>query len=50
MSMEKPPSPAMAITCRAVSGSCAPMAWGMAFAIEPCVYEPIMRRRPLGLR
>ena len=49
MSMENPPSPAMAMTWRPRSGNCAPIAWGMALAIEPCVNEPITRRRPLGV-
>ncbi|MGY2938826.1 hypothetical protein ACVWZ6_008428 [Bradyrhizobium sp. GM6.1] len=46
ISMVKPPSPESEITCRPGCAACAPIACGMALAIEPCTNEPISRRRP----
>lgn len=50
ISIEKPPSPDIATTCRFRSVNWAPMACGRALAIEPWLKEPITRRRPLGVR
>ena len=50
ISMVKPPSPDIEITWRPGNAACAPMAWGMALAIEPWLNEPINRRLPFIFR
>ncbi len=50
ISMENPPSPAIATTCRFRSVNWAPIACGSALAMEPWLNEPITRRLPLGVR
>lgn len=50
ISMENPPSPDIATTCRSRSTNWAPIACGSALAIEPWLNEPITRRLPLGVR
>ncbi|MNV51915.1 hypothetical protein D3C71_1439810 [compost metagenome] len=50
ISIVKPPSPHMAITCLFGSVACAPIACGMALAIEPWLNEPSRRRLPFIFR
>ena len=49
-SIARPPSPDIDTTCRPGNASWAPIACGSAFAIVPCLHEPITRRRPFGVR
>src|SRR6267142_562560 len=49
ISMVKPPSPDSEITCRPGNAVCAPMACGIALAIEPCQKDPISRRAAADL-
>ena len=44
MSIVKPPSPHSAMTCRSGEPTLAPMACGMAFAIDPWLNEARIRR------
>lgn len=48
--MLKPPSPENDMTWRFGNVACAPMACSIAFAIEPWLNDPTMRRMPLTLR
>ena len=50
ISMVKPPSPESEMTWRALSIDCAPIACGMALAMDPWASEPSMRRRPFIVR
>ena len=50
MSIAKPPSPDIEITCRPGWLTCAPMACGRALAMEPWLKEPSSRRLPFIVR
>ena len=47
ISIDSPPSPQNATTCRFRSSALAPSACGIALAIEPRLNEPIRRRWPV---
>ena len=50
ISIDSPPSPASAITCRPGEAAWAPIACDSALAMDPWVNDPTIRRRPFIVR